>query len=211
MDITQLKKLSSNQASEHVWTLVLITLIISAVSGIAGGILGATIIGTVAIIFVTAPLFFSNHIVYLNLVNGKKPEIVDAFSGFYIYVRALCVYFFMMLFTWLWSLLFIVPGIVKSYSYAMAPYIAMENPELGHLDCVTKSKEMMSGNRWRLFCLHVSFIGWAILCAFTLGIGNLWLNPYKNAATAAFYREISGTEQPTIQSPQDNSSVWTEN
>jgi len=69
----------------------------------------------------------------------------------------------------------------------------------------------MSGNRWRLFCLHVSFIGWAILCAFTLGIGNLWLNPYKNAATAAFYREISGTEQPTIAPPQDGDPVWPEN
>ena len=75
----------------------------------------------------------------------------------------------------------------------------------------TQGFAIKTGNRWRLFCLHVSFIGWAILCAFTLGIGNLWLNPYKNAATATFYREVSGTEQPTIQSPQNNSSVWTEN
>ena len=192
MDRTQLKKLSSNQASEHVWTLVLITLIISAVAGLAGGILGATIIGTVAIIFVVAPLFFANHIIYLNLANGKKPEIVDAFSGFNIYVRSLCVYFYMQLFTWLWSLLFIIPGIVKSYSYAMAPYIALENPELGHLDCVTKSKEMMEGHKAELFVLDLSFIGWILLTTVTCGIASLWYIPYANTARANFYKQLKG-------------------
>ena len=58
---------------------------------------------------------------------------------------------------------------------------------------------MMNGNKWRLFCLHWSFIGWDILCIFTLGIGNLWLIPYKQAATAAFYREVSGTEKQIFE------------
>ena len=65
--------------------------------------------------------------------------------------------------------------------------------ELTAREAIETSKEMMYGNRWRLFCLHISFIGWAILCAFTLGIGSLWLNPYSNVAEAAFYRDISGT------------------
>lgn len=77
----------------------------------------------------------------------------------------------------------------------MTGYILAEHPELTASEAIASSKEMMSGNRFRLFCLHLSFIGWAILCAFTFGIGNLWLSPYRQAAAAAFYREISGTEQ----------------
>ena len=94
----------------------------------------------------------------------------------------------------LWSLLFIIPGIVASYSYAMTEYILAEDPELTATEAISRSKQMMYGNRWRLFCLEFSFIGWSILCSFTLGIGNLWLTPYKQAAIAAFYREVSGTE-----------------
>ena len=67
-------------------------------------------------------------------------------------------------------------------------------------DAIAQSKEMMEGNRWRLFCLHFSFIGRSILSALTLGIGNLWLIPYKQAATAAFYRDVSGTEHAVPES-----------
>lgn len=93
----------------------------------------------------------------------------------------------------LWSLLLIIPGIIATYSYAMTEFILAEHPDLTASEAIAQSKEMMSGNRWRLFCLHFSFIGWDILSSLTLGIGNLWLRPYKQAANAAFYREISGT------------------
>ena len=93
----------------------------------------------------------------------------------------------------LWSLLLIIPGIVASLSYAMTGYILAENPDLTASPAIQQSKEMMQGNRWRLFCLQLSFIGWSILCLFTFGIGNLVLNPYQKAAEAAFYREINGT------------------
>lgn len=93
----------------------------------------------------------------------------------------------------LWSLLLIVPGIIATYSYAMTDYILAENPELTASEAISNSKEMMEGNRWRLFCLHLSFIGWEILAALTLNIGNLWLRPYIMAAETAFYRDVSGT------------------
>ena len=147
----------------------------------------------------------------LELIDHNEAGFEHLFKYFPWWANAVCTRLLKGLYVFLWSLLLVIPGIVASYSYAMTEYILAEHPETTASEAIAASKEMMSGNRWRLFCLHVSFIGWAILCAFTLGIGNLWLNPYKNAATAAFYREISGTEQPTIQSPQDNSSVWTEN
>ena len=105
-----------------------------------------------------------------------------------------------MLYILLWTFVFIIPGIMASYSYAMTSYILAEQPELSAGEAITLSKQLMNGNRWRLFCLHLSFIGWELLCALTLGIGHLWLTPYKQAATAAFYREISGTERVTYDS-----------
>ena len=96
----------------------------------------------------------------------------------------------------LWTLLLIIPGIIAAYSYAMTEFILAEQPDLTASEAIARSKKMMEGNRWRLFCLQFSFIGWRILCAFTLGIGNLWLNPYIQTATAAFYREISS---PTLE------------
>lgn len=101
----------------------------------------------------------------------------------------------------LWSLLFVIPGIMASYSYAMTPYILAENPEMSPREAIARSKEMMYGNRWRLFCLHFSFIGWAFLSMLTFGIGNLWLTPYQQASVAAFYREVSGTEYVTAEKP----------
>ena len=78
-----------------------------------------------------------------------------------------------------------------------------ENPELTASEAIERSKQMMSGNRWRLFCLQFSFIGWDLLSALlTFGIGSLWITPYKQAATAAFYREISGTEYKFAQPEQ---------
>ena len=89
----------------------------------------------------------------------------------------------------------VIAGLIASYSYAMIGYILAEHPELTASEAIARSKEMMSGNSFRLFCLHLNFIGWAILCAFTFGIGNLWLTPYRQAAASAFYREVSGTER----------------
>ena len=129
----------------------------------------------------------------LNLVDGQPPRFDDLFSEFHRIWPAFCLKFLTGLFVVLWSLLFIVPGILASFSYAMAPYILTENPDMTAREAIAASKEMMRGNRWRLFCLGFSFIGWAILAALTLGIGTLWLRPYEEAAQAAFYRDLSGT------------------
>ena len=131
-----------------------------------------------------------------NLVlvdRQKEPELGALFGYFPHWKRAAVTYLLQGVYIFLWSLLFIIPGIIATYSYAMTKYILAENPELTANEAITRSKEMMDGNRWRLFCLEISFIGWDILCLCTLGIGHLWLTPYKQAAFAAFYREISGT------------------
>ena len=169
--------------------------------------LGAILIGSAIYIAIAAILLAAVYFVLgsvietgyakfnLNLVDRTEAKIESLFTYFYNWKTTAATRFLKTLYCLLWSLLFIIPGIIASYSYAMTGYILAEHPELTASEAIERSKEMMSGNRFRLFCLHLSFIGWTILCAFTFGIGNLWLNPYRQAAAAAFYREISGTEQ----------------
>ena len=98
--------------------------------------------------------------------------------------------FLMGLFITLWTLLLVIPGIIKMFSYAMTPYILEENPELSANDAIDRSRAMMKGHKFDLFWLWLSFIGWGILCIFTLGIGLLWLAPYMQTAEASFYEDV---------------------
>jgi uncharacterized membrane protein len=98
--------------------------------------------------------------------------------------------FLVMLFTFLWSLLFIIPGIVKCFSYSMTPFILEEHPELGANEAIDHSRAMMKGHKFDLFWLYLSFIGWGILCIPTLGIGTFWLIPYMQTAQASFYEDV---------------------
>ena len=83
-----------------------------------------------------------------------------------------------------------IPGIIKSYEYAIIPHILADDPEISSKDAFKKAKEMMNGNKFRLFKLNISFIGWYVLCFVTFGIGIFFLMPYINAATAEFYVEL---------------------
>ena len=127
----------------------------------------------------------------LNLVDDKDPHFSDIFSHMNRLWEGFCMQFFQGMMVFLWSLLFVIPGIIASYRYSMTPYILAENTELSVMEAITESKKMMRGNKFRLFCLELSFIGWDILATLTLGIGDLWVHPYREAARAAFYREIS--------------------
>lgn len=90
----------------------------------------------------------------------------------------------------LWTMLFIIPGIIKSFSYAMTPYILAERPELSVSEAIDLSCEMMDGHKERLFGLCMGFIGWGFLAILTLGIGFFWLVPYMNTTIACFYEEL---------------------
>lgn len=159
----------------------------------------------------------------LKLVDNKEVEFKDLFSQFHRLGDGFCMNFLVGLYTVLWTLLFVIPGIIKTYSYAMTPYILAENPGMTATEAITESRRIMDGNKWRLFCLGFSFIGWGLLCAapsliaigilasvairtqnllstlwiiplsILVGVGFLFLSPYQEAAWAAFYRDISGT------------------
>ena len=96
------------------------------------------------------------------------------------------------LYTFLWALLFIIPGIVKAYSYSMVYYIKIDHPEYTASQAIDESKILMDGKKWKLFLLDLSFIGWFRLGALCLGIGTLWATAYLETAHAEFYRDIIG-------------------
>jgi uncharacterized membrane protein len=106
------------------------------------------------------------------------------------YGRNIWTMFLMGLFISLWSLLFIIPGIIASFSYAMAPFLLHDNPEISGYEAIRRSKAMVKGHKFDLFYLLLSFIGWGILCLFTFGIGYLWLMPYMQTSVASFYDDI---------------------
>lgn len=127
----------------------------------------------------------------LNQHDRQEFKINDLFSKFDYFGAGFCQNFLRGLYVFLWSLLFLIPGIIAQYSYAMTPFILAEHPELTASEVIRASKKMMKGHKWELFCLHFSFIGWILLCGLTSNIGNIFLNPYMNAAYAAFYRRVS--------------------
>ena len=95
------------------------------------------------------------------------------------------------LFIWLWSLLFIIPGIIKAYEYRLVPYIISENPQMNYRDALAESKKLMAGNKWKSFVLDLSFIGWDLLAGLTLGVLDIFfVGPYKASTDAALYETL---------------------
>ena len=153
-----------------------------------------TIIMAIAIvfdIFIINPLILGcNRYFYKNLdEDGNISNIVYAFEhGYKKIVKAM---FMRDLFIVLWSLLFIIPGIVKSYEYRLVPYIMSEDPELDYKEALAQSKALMKGQKWRTFVLDLSFIGWEILSAFTCGILSLFfVTPYRCSTEATLYEAL---------------------
>lgn len=131
--------------------------------------------------------------------NRQDASISDLFSEFERFGQGFAQYFLRGLYSFLWGLLFLIPGVVARLSYAMTPFLMAEYPEMTASEAIAASKDLMNGHKWELFVLRWTFIGWSIVAAFTMNLGNLVLNPYRNAAEAAFYREISKHPRYTME------------
>ncbi len=129
----------------------------------------------------------------LALARKAPTKISDIFAGFDRFGVGLGAYFFQGLFIVLWSLLLIVPGIIAALSYAMTYYVICEDQHIGPLEAIAKSKNLMRGHKWELFCLGFRFFGWILLCVLSLGLGFLWLIPYILVTMAHFYDDIKQT------------------
>ena len=192
MNRAELKANAKLQIKGKIGVLFVITLIIAVVSAVAGFVLGLIpVVGPLAATVIVTPAFTLSLVrVYLMVIGGKKPEAKDAFCGFDDFWSAFKVTFLVGLFTFLWSLLLIVPGIIKSLSYSMAMYILAENKGKGALECINESKALTNGHKGELFVLGLSFIGWMLLGYITLGIVYIWVIPYMQATYANAYQSL---------------------
>lgn len=163
------------------------------IAGILGTIAAIALVVGIALFLVGSVVSAGYAQFNLDLIDGNRANIKTLFSYFPHWKKLIATNILKNIFITLWTLLFIIPGIIATYNYAMVPYILAEDPTLSPKEAIAQSKAMMYGHRWRLFCLEFSFIGWAFLAALSCGIGYLWLTPYQQASYADFYREISGT------------------
>ena len=155
-----------------------------------GAMAVAMVIGTIIKILIINPLYVGCQGFFLK--NLDSPAGFGAIgTGFNPWLRNVGSVFLTDLFLTLWTCLFIIPGIIKAYSYRMVPYILADDPSIGAIEAITKSRQMMKGNKWRAFVLDLSFIGWHILGLITLGIVELfYVAPYELSTDAALYEAI---------------------
>lgn len=204
MNRAELKAAAKEQIKGKIGILFVITLIIGLISGAAGAILSFIPGGSIVASVIITPAFMISIIrVYLNVVKGEQPKVSDAFSGFDDFWAAFKVNFLVGLFTFLWSLLFVIPGIIKALSYSMSLYILAENKGKPALECINESKAMTEGHKAELFVLGLSFYGWLLLCGITFGIAYIWVGPYMQATYINAYNSLKPAvtveEEPSVE------------
>ncbi len=172
--------------AQAVGTYLVYIVIVGAFSG-TSRVLPLT--GIVSLIL-AGPMFLGITIFSLSLARNQDARIEQIFNGFYNFGKALGAYLLMLVFILLWSVLLVIPGIIAALSYSMTFYIIADDPSVGAMEAIDKSKIMMAGYKWKYFCLMLRFLGWALLCILTLGIGFLWLMPYMQVSVAKFYDDV---------------------
>ena len=163
---------------------------ISALTAFVQTLLSA---GLLLNIFVLNPLNTGFRNALRKLMHKEDNDVFSgAFNiGFNDYTHKVATDLLRDVYIFLWGLLLWIPGIIKHYSYACVDYLLIDNPDLSADETIHRSRELMAGHKWDLFCLDLSFIGWALIClVFTLGIGFFWLSPYVKTARAAFYEDL---------------------
>lgn len=122
-----------------------------------------------------------------------------AFAYDHSYKNVVKVMFYRDLYVFLWTLLFVIPGIVKMYQYLMVPYILSETPDMDYREALDKSRDMMNGHKWKAFVLGLSFILWDLLGLLTLGMVEIfYVNPYRNLTFAALYEELKEAKETPV-------------
>lgn len=139
---------------------------------------------------ITPPLLLGFSLFWISFSRNQNPNLDQVFKGFDEWWRSVKAYILRAVFILLWTFVFIIPGIIAAFSYAMTFYILVDDKEIGVNDAIEKSKKMMYGYKWKLFRLELRFIGWSLLCILTLGIGFLWLIPYMQVAMVKFYDDV---------------------
>lgn len=187
MTRVELKNEAKKQIKGKIGILFLIFLIVAMI-GVGSSFV--PVIGWFATIIIMPAFNISLCMIFLNLAKGEDISVGDAFKGFNITGKAVWLSIITWIYTFLWSLLFIIPGIIKTFSYSMAPFILADNPNFTASEALSESIRIMNGHKFDLFVLQLSFILWYLLGAITFGIAYIYIVPYFDATMANFYNEI---------------------
>lgn len=164
--------------------------ILVGVGLLAGALLTAGLISAVFHAFVYNPLKVGISSYCIEALNGEA-KFSTISNGYKPFLSRVWVLFVRDLYTFLWGLLLVIPGVVKAYSYSMVPYILAENPGISAKEAIDRSRAMMNGNKWKAFVLDLSFLGWNILSGCTFGLlGVFYVEPYKMLTDAALYEKL---------------------
>lgn len=191
-----------SEAALLTFVYCVITCIFSATVG-SGINLLVPYIGSLASLLLI-PMGWGFNITFLTNHRGEDNDpfsIERLFDGYRDFSRIFLTLFLLGIYVFLWSLLLIVPGIIKALSYSMTCYILRDYPELKNNAAIEMSMAMMEGHKADLFWLYLTFIGWGILCILTLGIGYFWLQPYMSSTLANFYEEVKADFLEKLSEP----------
>ena len=192
-------KSKAHQDLKGNWTQpVLATLVYVVVSAASS----TPMVGFLILLLISLPMGYNYQQLFLEYKRGERDNMVGRLFGFFQdYTRAFGTAFMVTLYTILWSLLLIVPGIIKAIAYSQTYYIAKDHPEYSIDQCIEASKAMMDGHKGEYFVLWLSFIGWMLLGLITFGIGLFWVDPYMQTTFAHYYEDLKN-EHPVEMKPE---------
>ena len=199
MNSKVLRRRAWDKLSGNWGTPIAVVLIYSLILGAISAIGQRAPIVWIASIVVAGPLAVGLASYFIDFTRSKNPTIDNLFDGFKSsFANSIVLSLLTGLFVFLWTLLFIIPGIIKAFAYSMAPYLLAENPQMTPTEALDESQRLMQGHKMDLFILQLSFIGWYLLVLVTIGIAAIWVGPYVQATTAEFYNSLVGTKEETV-------------
>jgi len=200
---SQLKKAAKESLSGRWGFAVLTVILFSIIQGVPG-LFGSDIdepantmdlvVSLVSILLI--PVGVGWTWIAMSIARGEETKVTDLFEPYGMFFKVIGLAIVQLFFILLWLLLLVVPGIIKSFSYMLTFYILRDEPSIGILEAITRSRKMMDGHKMEAFLLLLSFIGWALLGIVTLGLAFLWITPYFSVTFAKFYDRVRGEQAP---------------
>ena len=202
----ELKQQAKEQLKGNVGSYFLVLLAYLGIAfaiGFVGGLLSLIlpILGTIAMYVALPPLMIGFYMVFLNGTYGDQPKASTLFEGYKkeYFGKSIILYFLVVIFTCLWSLLLVIPGIIMAFAYSMSWFVLAENPNMTAREAIRESKEIMNGHKMDFFVLSLSFIPWILLVYVTFGIASIYVMPYMQLTITNFYHNIKRQSAPVYK------------
>lgn len=172
----------------------------------------ALVAGFIGIVIALVGLVLdAGYVVYaMNVRKGQTAPYATLFDGFVFAGKLILLNIVVSVFVFLWSILFLFPGIIAAYRYRFAIYNLCDDPSIGVMEALNMSKAQTRGHKWQLFVLDISFIGWNFLCALTMGILSIWIMPYVQQTDIGYFEAIKSMSGIGARRPEDDGQFHTD-